>query len=97
LPFESFFEAASKADCWGKIIYEPQASNADVITQGDDRLRSLPSFKNHKVFACNALLTDYHGKALLEPHLLLQDLNLIFSGDTLSSDYHYFRPWINYD
>jgi len=97
LPFESFYEAASKADCWGKIIYEPIANSADVITQGDERLRALPSFQNHRVFACNAQLTDYHGRALLEPHLLLRDLSRIFSEDTLSIDYSYFRPWLNYD
>lgn len=97
LPFESFYDAAMKADFWGKIIYESNAVSADVITQGDDRLRELPSFVNRKVFVCNALETDYHGKAVLQPQRLLSDLNYVFHGPADADTFYYFKPWYYYD
>jgi iron complex transport system substrate-binding protein len=97
LPFESFYAATASADFWGKIIYEENAASADVITQGDDRLKELPSFKNKRVFACNALATDYHGQALLEPHLLLQDLHRLLSNSSSTSANRYFKQWDFYD
>jgi iron complex transport system substrate-binding protein len=97
LPFESFYLAASTADYWGKIIYEENPISADVITEGDDRLRELPSFKSKQVFACNALATDYHGQALLEPHVLLLDLNRLLSRSASIGSNRYFRPWEFYD
>jgi iron complex transport system substrate-binding protein len=96
LPFESFYQSASKADYWGKIIYEPNPNSPDVITQGDNRLRDLKAFGNHQVFVCNAMQTDYHGQAVLEPHVLLNDISLILSGDTNSTTYRYFKPWVHY-
>jgi iron complex transport system substrate-binding protein len=97
LPFESFYAAAATADFWGKIIYDKNPLSADVITQGDNRLREIPAFKNRHVFFCNALETDYHGQALLEPHVLLSDLAHIFSDSIVQAEYSYFKPWLYYD
>ena len=97
LPFESFYASATNADYWGKIIYEENAASAASILQGDDRLRELPAFKNRRVFACNALLTDYHGQALLEPHRLLLDLHRIFANSELSGSNRYFKSWTYYE
>lgn len=97
LPFESFYAAATTADYWGKIIYDEQAASAASILQGDDRLRELPAFNNRRVFVCNALQTDYHGQALLEPHRLLLDLHRIFENSELSAGNQYFKPWIYYE
>jgi iron complex transport system substrate-binding protein len=97
LPFESFYAAASKAAFWGKIIYETAPTSADVITQGDERLRALPAFRDKHVFVCNAMQKDYHGQALLEPARMLQDLHNIFSyNDSITSPY-YFHCWAHYD
>jgi iron complex transport system substrate-binding protein len=98
LPFETFYTAASTADYWGKIIYETNPGSADLIIQGDSRLRNLPAFRNRNVFACNAHSTDYHGRALLEPAVLLNDLQHIFT-KTPSDSYQptYFQPWHKYD
>jgi len=97
LPFESFYAAASSADYWGKIIYDDNAATSASILEGDNRLRELSAFKNQKVFVCNALLTDYHGQALLEPHHLLLDLHRIFESSEVSEGNHYFKPWTYYD
>jgi iron complex transport system substrate-binding protein len=98
LPFETFYSAASTADYWGKIIYETNPASADVIIQGDSRLRNLPAFQKQHVFVCNTLATDYYGRALLEPSVLLNDLQHIFRG-TPSDAYQptYFQPWYKYD
>ncbi len=97
LPFESFYQSASKADFWGKIIYEPNPNSPDVITQGDNRLRELKAFGNHHVFVCNAMQTDYHGQAVMEPHQLLLDLHQIFENSEFSGSNRYFKPWTYYD
>ncbi len=97
LPFESFFQAASSADYWGKIIYDANPISADVITQGDNRLRDLKAFGNHRVFVCNAMQSDYHGQAILEPHYLLRDLYRIFGNSEISGSNRYFKPWTYYN
>ncbi|MFM7728760.1 MAG: ABC transporter substrate-binding protein [Flavobacteriales bacterium] len=97
LPFESFYAAANKATYWGKIIYETNPSSADVITQGDNRLKDITAFREKHVFVCNAMHTDYHGQALLEPARLLNDLHrILYSKDTVSQQY-YFNRWTHYD
>lgn len=95
--FEDFYSTASAADYWGKIIYESAAPTADMITQGDARLTELKAFQAHRVFACNTMLTDYHGQALLEPAALLRDLQKIFTNVPASETYRYFVPWQFYN
>jgi len=97
LPFETFYTAASRADFWGKIVYQDSFHSADQITEGDERLTQLPSFIGRGIFACNAMQTDYHGRALLEPHILLSDLHSIFSRKTPAHGFAYFQPWEYYD
>lgn len=97
LPFESFFMAAGKADYWGKIIYTEENPDLNSFTDGDSRLHILAPVVNHHLFFCNALEDDYHGQALLEPHVLLRDLVGILNDRPDSSyGYHYFRPWSGY-
>jgi iron complex transport system substrate-binding protein len=96
LPFETFYAWASRAEFWGKIVYEDYFHSSNQITEGDDRLLQLPAFTGKGVFACNAMQTDYHGKALLEPHVLLSDLNAIFNRRTPSTGFFYFEPWQYY-
>ncbi len=98
LPFEIFYSAAATADYWGKIIYDVNPTSVDVILQGDTRLRNLPAFQKQQVFVCNTLATDYHGRALLDPYLLLNDLQLIFrKAPSESYQPTYFQPWYKYD
>jgi iron complex transport system substrate-binding protein len=96
LSFESFYQSAGKADYWGKIIYEPNPNSPDVITQGDDRLLELQAFRDRHVFVCNGMQTDYHGQAVIEPHVLLKDISFILSGDVRSATNGYFKPWDYY-
>lgn len=98
LPFETFLTEAGKADFWGKIIYEANPNSADVIINGDERLRSLKSFSDRHVFYCNALLTDYHGQAILEPHVLLRDIHaIVHPSATNTATGAYFKPWTIYE
>jgi iron complex transport system substrate-binding protein len=97
LPFETFLTEAAKADYWGKIIYDANPSTEDAIVEGDIRLKSLGAFANHHVFYCNAQQTDYHGKAILEPHILLRDLSVILHPlDSANATGAYFKPWLMY-
>lgn len=95
--FEDFYSTASGADYWGKLIYESAAPTVDMITQGDARLMELKAFQAHRVFACNTMLTDYHGRALLEPAALLRDLQKIFTNVPANESYRYFVPWLIYN
>jgi iron complex transport system substrate-binding protein len=97
LPFETFYAAAFNADFWGKIVYEESFESSTQITDGDDRLRQLPAFSQRSVFACNAMKTDYHGRALLEPFVLLSDLNAIFNQKIPERGFTYFQPWSHYE
>jgi iron complex transport system substrate-binding protein len=97
LPFETFYSAVVSADFWGKIVYQDSFHSAIQITEGDDRLTQLPSFTGRGVFACNAMQTDYHGSALLEPHVLLADLHAIFNRKKPALGFAYFQPWEFYD
>jgi iron complex transport system substrate-binding protein len=97
LPFETFYAAAFNADFWGKIVYEESFESSTQITDGDDRLRQLPAFSQRSVFACNAMKTDYHGRALLEPFVLLSDLNAIFNEKIPERGFTYFQPWSHYE
>ena len=98
LSFESFFMAAGKADFWGKIIYTEEEPTLQVFTENDARLLSLAPVVNQHLFYCNALRDDYHGQALLEPHVLLNDLVGIVSEQPDSTfNYRYFRPWKSYN
>jgi iron complex transport system substrate-binding protein len=97
LPFETFYNAAFNADFWGKIVYVERFESSTQITDGDDRLRQLPAFSQQRVFACNAMTTDYHGRALLEPYVLLSDLNAIFNLKTPEKGFNYFQPWSHYE
>lgn len=95
LTFESFFNAAAKADFWGKIIYADSVQSLDQFTQGDQRLMVLPAFQKKQLFYCNAMLTDYHGIALLQPDELLRDMVHIIHpmGDSAAQGNKYFKPW----
>jgi len=84
---------ANKADYWGKIVYtEGTPSVADFI-EHDDRLRSLSPVMNQRLFYCNALRDDYHGQALLEPQVLLNDLvGIVNDSSDVTFPFRYFHP-----
>jgi hypothetical protein len=85
--------AANKADYWGKIVYADGPTTLEDFIEHDDRLRKLSPVVNHRLFYCNALRDDYHGQALLEPHVLLNDLvGIVNDRPEENYPYRYFRP-----
>jgi iron complex transport system substrate-binding protein len=94
LPFEKMLVDAVNCDFWGKIIYEKGPLTAEKLTEGDQRLREFRAFQTKQVFYCNAAESDYHGQAVLEPHVMLADLIAIFYPDPANPHKPvYFQPW----
>lgn len=94
LPFEKILADAQQCEFWGKIVYEKGPLTADKLTEGDARLASFRSYQNRNVFYCNAAETDYHGMAVLEPHVMLTDLVAIFHPEIQGRHaFGYFRKW----
>lgn len=94
LPFEKMLADAVHCDFWGKVIYEKGPLTAEKLIEGDSRLMAFRAFQTKQVFYCNAAESDYHGQAVLEPHIMLEDLIAIFYPD--SASHHtpvYFQRW----
>jgi iron complex transport system substrate-binding protein len=93
-PFEKILTDAHDCDFWGKIIYEKGPLTAEKLTEGDARLQGFKSFQSRSVFYCNAAETDYHGQAVLEPHLMLSDMIAVFHPEIHQQHAPaYFRKW----
>ncbi len=92
IPFETMLEKTYNADYWGKIVFEKEALTLDRIAEDDKRLTQLKSFKEGKIFYCNAAKTDYHGDAVMQPEVVLEDLIAIFHPDVIAQHApHYFQ------
>jgi iron complex transport system substrate-binding protein len=85
IDIENVFRRAVQADIW---INTGAANTLKDIIAEDNRLKSLPPFKNKKVFNNNARLNTYGGndyweRGIMEPHVILRDLIHIFHPDLL--------------
>jgi iron complex transport system substrate-binding protein len=83
LPYEKLYEQVYDVDYWGKITFAPSELTMQQIAQEDERLTRIKSYQQGNIFYCNAATTDYHGDAIMEPHIILADLIAIFHGDLL--------------
>ncbi len=73
---ESVFSQAQDIDYWFVQLYGEQASYESLL-QENELYAQLKSVKNKQIFAVNTSQVDYYGRGVVEPHLLLQDLNNI--------------------
>jgi iron complex transport system substrate-binding protein len=92
LPFESLMNIAFECDYWGRVEYSPQSLTYQKIADEDQRYKKLNAFQNKQIFYCNTNVRDYFGDAILEPHLILQDLTEIFHPSKADYKFHYFEP-----
>lgn len=78
LDLESMLSVAERADHWGMVAQvEGQASVSDMTT-GDERLERMKAVKENGLFICNTARSDFFGAAILEPEVLLQELQWVF-------------------
>lgn len=92
LDFEVVLTQIAEAQFFGKVLYrDGEVTRGDFIEE-NTRFALLNDFENEQLFYCNTDDTDYFGRGLLEPHLMLRDLYQIFQHSTDSAALHYFKP-----
>ena len=92
LDVEVLLERARTAHHWGLVTHSEVPLTRELLWEEEPLLAGLPFAKSPRgVFACNTAVRDYFGNAIVEPHLILNDLKYIFSGDTSAYQPHYFQ------
>ena len=83
---ERMLFALNEADAYGELVYFPNTSNVSLSLLHPEFTQSGP-FQHKKIFLCNAADNGFFDKALLEPHILLQELKQVLSDSTFSGYY----------
>jgi ABC-type Fe3+-hydroxamate transport system substrate-binding protein len=83
---ERMLFALNEADVYGELVYFPNTSNVSLSQLHPEFTQSGP-FQHKKLFLCNAADNGFFDKALLEPHILLQELKKVLSDSTFSGNY----------
>ena len=73
---ERMLFALNEADAYGELVYFPNTSNVSLSQLHPEFTQSVP-FQHKKLFLCNAADNGFFDKALLEPHILLQELKKV--------------------
>lgn len=82
LEMEKMIEKAHNADYWGKVIFSDEMPTKTSFVEEDERLNAFKAFREGQLFICNAAQSDYFGKGIVEPHMMLRDLIEIFHPGT---------------
>jgi len=90
---EEVLDKAQAADWWVITGSCNEEYSLEKLLAEDDRYKHFDAFKNKKVLFCNVDETDYFGKGVAEPHIILSDLVYYFHPGILK-DYQpqYFFP-----
>ena len=83
---ERMLFALNGADAYGELVYFPNTPNVSLSQLHPEFTQSGP-FQHKKLFLCNAAGNGFFDKALLEPHILLQELKKVLSDSTFSGNY----------
>jgi iron complex transport system substrate-binding protein len=83
---ERMLFALNEADAYGELVYFPNTSNVFLSSLHPEFIQTSP-FQHKNMFVCNAADNGFFDKALLEPHILLQELKQILVDSTFSGNY----------
>ena len=83
---ERMLFALNEADAYGELVYFSNTSNVSLSQLHPEFTQSGP-FQHKELFLCNAANNGFFDKALLEPHILLQELKKVLSDSTFSGYY----------
>jgi iron complex transport system substrate-binding protein len=83
---ERMLFALNEADAYGELVYFPNTSNVSLSSLHPEFIQTIP-FQHKNMFVCNAADNGFFDKALLEPHILLQELKMVLSDSTFSGNY----------
>jgi hypothetical protein len=67
-------------------VYFPNTSNVSLSSLHPEFIQTIP-FQHENMFVCNAADNGFFDKALLEPHILLQELGQVLTDSTFSGNY----------
>lgn len=91
LDFERVYELANSSDFWASVVFSDSV-NLETFIGKEQRLNDTKVIKDSLIFYCNALTKDYFGKGVLEPHLILEDVQRVLFPDSLAlHEPHYFE------
>ena len=83
---ERMLFALNEADAYGELVYFPNTSNVSLSSLHPEFIQTVP-FQHKNIFTCNAANNGFFDKALLEPHVLLQELMQVMVDSTFSGNY----------
>jgi len=83
---ERMLFALNEADAYGELVYFPNTSNVSLSSLHPEFIQTVP-FQHKKMFVCNAANNGFFDRALLEPHVLLQELKQVLADSTFSGNY----------
>jgi hypothetical protein len=83
---ERMLFALNEADAYGELVYFPNVSNVSLSSLHPEFIQTVP-FQHKNIFTCNAANNGFFDKALLEPHVLLQELMQVMVDSTFSGNY----------
>lgn len=91
---ETMVLVAKDANYWGMVTAEKGPIMASTFTGGDTRLKSFKAAREHHLFV-SAGESDFFGKAMIEPDVLLQDL-ICSVGSVRCPQEHMFQAVLPY-
>lgn len=80
IDFEEILDKAQSSDWWVITGSCEGKYTLGKLLAEDERYRYFDAFRNKKILFCNVDETDYFGKGVAEPHILLKDLVYYFHG-----------------
>ena len=83
---ERMLFALNEADAYGELVYFPNTSNVSLSLLHPEFIPTVP-FQYKNMFVCNAANNGFFDRALLEPHVLLQELKQVIADSTFSGNY----------
>ena len=83
---ERMLFALNESDAYGELVYFPNTSDVSLSKLHPEFMQTVP-FQHKNIFICNAANNGFFDKALLEPHILLQELKQVLADSTFSGYY----------
>lgn len=86
---EEIIDQCMDLDYWIIFASRPAEFSMQGLLNEKEFYKEFKSVKNDNVIICNTLISDYFGDALIEPQVLLQNLNSVLTGERDSTKYFY--------
>lgn len=71
---EGFFQLLMKSDVYTEVTLDNSLESLEKFIELRPIFRVSPAVLSKRIYLCNSSKTDYFGDAVLEPHILIEDL-----------------------